>query len=222
MASSTDICNLALKLLKSGLEISNVDTEQTTTAKTCRAFYAIKRDELLAWRPWGFNKTTAQLVEVDTNPTPVWAFSYQVPTNCAFVRRILGVTVNFVGSLDFQTPTSSALVEVGSLYAPFTDNPQTAVAFEVVGDLIYTNQPNAQAEYSMLAVPEGSWPPKFVLAMAYAMAGVLAPTLMDGDMMGAGQRCEATSNRLLNEMAAAELNQRYRPPPLAEWNQPSL
>lgn len=203
-------------LLKSGLTITNLSTEQTTTAKTCRAFYEIKRDELLTWRPWNFNKITAQGVVVEQNPNPVWAFSYQKPSDCLLMRRILGVSSNTVGTLSFSVPANS-LIEVGSLYAPQTDSQYSAVPFEVAENLVFTNQPNALFEYSQSGTAEGTWPPKFVMALAYALAAMLAPTLTDGDPFQLGARCQGESNRLLNEMAAQNLNERYRPPNLSEF-----
>lgn len=216
MPSSTDVCNTALAFLKSGLQITNVDTEQTTTARNCRLLYPLKRDELLTWRPWNWTKVTAQGVVVEQNPNPVWAFSYQKPSDCFLMRRILGVSSNTVGTLSFSVPANS-LIEVGSLYAPQTDSQYSAVPFEVAEGLVFTNQPNAIFEYSQSGIPEGQWPAKFVLALAYALASVLAPTLTDGDPFGLGARCAGESNRLLNEMAAQNLNERYRPPNLSEF-----
>lgn len=207
---------MALALLKSNLQISSLDTEQTAVAKVCRLFYATKRDELVAYRPWNWNKITEQAVVVEQNPNPVWAFSYQKPSTCLFMRRILSVSTNVVGTLTFNVP-SNALIEVGSLYSPYTDTQQSAISFEVAGNLVYTNQPNAMFEFSQRNISEGYWPEKFVLCMAYSLAGIVAPTLTDGDPTGTGLRCEATAKRLLDEMAAANANERMRIQPESEF-----
>src|ERR1700690_1379973 len=124
MASSTDIVNLALSLVKSNLQITNLPTENSAVEKLARLWYAIKRDELLTSRPWSFCKVTAQLVLVTANPNPVWAFSYVLPGDCLFPRRILGVTTNVTGTLSFNLPSNS-LIDIGNAYAPQVDNPQS-------------------------------------------------------------------------------------------------
>lgn len=215
MPSSTDIVNLALSLLKSNLQITNLSTEPGAIGKLARLWYPIKRDELLTSRPWSFCKKTFQLVQVATNPTPVWAFSYQEPTDCLFPRRILGVTTNVVGTLSFNLPSNS-LTDIGNLYAPQVDTPQSAIPFEVAQGLIFTNQMNAILEYTQQVLSEGSYPPKFTLALAYSLAAEMAPTLTDGDPFGIGSKMESKAKQKYNEAAAEDLNAKVSFQPDAE------
>lgn len=215
MASKTDIVNIALARLKQNLQITNLDTDFTSVGKLARLLYPLKLDELQSIRPWNFNKTTATLVQVAQNPTPVWAFSYAYPSDCLFLRRILSVIANSVGTLSFQQP-SNAIIEMGTVYAPQMDNRQSVVPFEIVNGLIYTNQTNAQAEYTYRNTDEGTWPSSFVTAMSYALAADFAPTLTDGDPYGLTGKMMQLAQAALNSASQQDGNQAVQISPDAE------
>lgn len=210
--------NLALLHLGAGLQITSLTTEQTSVAKSARMIYNIKRDELQAARPWNFNKFTAQLVLVTTAPNPVWAFAYQYPSDCLFARRILGTMTSVVGTPQFQLP-ANAITNVGNMYAPQVDTASTAVKFEVAEGQIFTNQANAILVYSQRNTNEDSWPQRFVWAMSYAIASVLAPSLTNGDPFGLGPKMAAMAEKTLKEAAREQANERLQIQPPSEFEE---
>lgn len=86
MASSVDICNLALSRVAQDQIISLSDDSQN--ARVCNSFYAQTLDEVLQSNPWRFAVRTQQLSRLSTNPVTVWAYQYQLPENCLRVLKL--------------------------------------------------------------------------------------------------------------------------------------
>lgn len=214
MASKTDICNMALSHLKSGIEITNVVTEQSQAAKACRRYYDTIRDEFQSSFAWNFNKKTAALTWVADNPTTVWSFSYTYPTDCLFARRIASVTVDAQDS--FAAPVN-AIAVIGNTTTPVQDTQNSAIPFEVAGTLIYTNMPSAILEYSYRNDDETTWPAKVSIAMSYALASYIAPRMTDGDPFNMVEKMMALAEKKLNEAKAASGNERLRIQPDSEF-----
>lgn len=214
MASKTDVCNMALSNLKSGIEITNIVTEQSQAAKACRRYYDTIRDEFQSSFAWNFNKKTADLTLVETNPTFVWSFSYTYPTDCLFARRIVSVATDDTTS--FTIP-SNALVVIGQTNTPVQDTQNSAIPFEVAGTLIYTNMPSAKLEYSYRHQDEATWPAEISIAMSYALASYIAPRMTDGDPFNMVEKMMALAEKKLNAAKASNGNERMRIQPDSEF-----
>ena len=213
--SATDISNLALQLVRGNLKLNNLNTDTSAAAKLLQVVYPLKQAELLRARPWTFTKAQATLVPLATNPNPVWAFSYTPPTDMLYPRRILGVTQNILLSQAFS-PIGNIITDVGTLYAPQTDNNNSIVRFEMMEGVLFTNMPNAILEYSQNVLTESSYPPKFVWALAYAVAAEIAPSLSAGDPFQMAPKLASESKRRFDECAAEEGNQKVWFTPDAE------
>lgn len=166
MASSTQICNLALAHLGVGKSIANLQTEQSEEANACRRFYDVSLERTLRDFPWPFSKRYQALELVAENPMDSYKFAYRYPTGCVRIHRIDSTIRN--------------------------DNRQSRVHFTIGGDssgqLIYTDQEQAKIWFSFLDTDPEKYPADFTLALSFLIAHYIAPTLTAGDPFKVGER----------------------------------
>jgi len=87
--SEVAICNLALQDLGRGLMITALD-ENSQAARACRLRYPYARDACLRAYDWNFAAARASLPALAAAPAFRFAHAYQLPTDCLFVREVLG------------------------------------------------------------------------------------------------------------------------------------
>lgn len=166
MASSTEICNLALSHLGVGKEIAALETERSQEASACRRFFDLARDEALRDFAWPFATKIIALGLVEEEPNDEWNYAYRYPTDCLNLRRILSGTRN--------------------------DTRQTRVPHRIARDdsgrLIYTDTENAEAEYTILVDDPEQYPPDFTMALSLLIASYIAPRVTGGDPFKMGDR----------------------------------
>ncbi len=164
--SDTAICNLALSHLGINKEIANLDTERTTEAAACRRFFEQLRDQTLRDFPWTFATKIRTLSLVEEDPNDEWSFSYQVPNDCLKARRILSGIRN--------------------------DTRQSRVPYKIVkgssGLLIYTDQEDADLEYTVQEEDVSQFPADFIMALSLRIAAYIAPRVTGGDPFKLGDR----------------------------------
>lgn len=165
-SSTTEIANLSLSHLGIGKEIGNLDTERSEEAAACRRFYDTARDATLRDFPWPRFTKFVTLALVETNPTDEWVFSYRYPSDCLELRRVLSGIRN-------DSRQSRVPYKIGQ---------------DVTGHLIYTDQADAQVEYTALISTVERYPSDFVLAFSFRLASLVAPRLTGGDPFKVGQR----------------------------------
>ncbi len=78
VASSEDICNLALDHLKQGL-VTSITAPTTNTEKVCARWYDTTRRALLRKHTWNFAKSRKSISRNVTAPTFGWADAYDLP-----------------------------------------------------------------------------------------------------------------------------------------------
>lgn len=158
MASKTQIGNIMLARIGSAKQVANVETEQRVEARTIRLFFEDDRKFVLRGFPWPFATSYATLNLVSGSSTsPVnydWIYAYRMPSDCLYVRRI--VTVN--GRKETNPP-------------PFR------VGRDEQGKLIYTNETDAQIEYTADVDDPEEFDPLFVSAFAWKIGAGCAPSL---------------------------------------------
>ena len=181
MASSTEICNLALSHLNIGKEIAALSTEQSQEASACRRFYEHALDAALRDFAWPFATTIAAVGLIEANPNDEWAYSYRYPTDCVKIRRVLS------GLRDDNRQTRS----------------QYKIARDSSGLLFYSDQENAVIEYTAREDDPEKYPSDFVLAFSFRLAAYIAPRLTKGDPFKLGANA-LQMYRL--EMSAAQAN----------------
>lgn len=166
MASKTEIANLACSHLGIGVEIADLDTESSAEAMACRRFYEQSRQQTLRDFPWPSATKTVSLGLVENNPTTEWECSYTYPSDCLFFRRVL------------------------SAYRQ--DTKQTEVPYRIIrgasSRVIYTDESNAVAEYTVDETDEGRFSPDLAMAISLRLAAYIAPRVTAGDPFKLGDR----------------------------------
>jgi hypothetical protein len=155
MASQVQICNMALSHLGQGKAIANLDTENSEAAAACRTFYDICLEATLRDFDWPFASKTRALSLIEENPNDEWRYSYRYPTDCLKFRRILS--------------------------GQRTDTPDTRVVYKISQDsaglILFTDQEDAECEYTVNVTNPALFPSDFVIALSYRLASMLQPRL---------------------------------------------
>lgn len=166
MASQVEIINLALSHIGVGKEISSLETERSEEAAAGRRFYDICRDVVLEAAEWPFTRKIATIALVQAEPNTEWAYSYRYPTDCLHIRRVLSGLRN----------------DTRQSRAPYL------LAQDSSGTLIYTDEDDAQMEYTAKSDNPQFYPSDFVMAFSLYLAVYIAPRLTAGDQFKLGQR----------------------------------
>ena len=96
---------------------------------------------------------------IESNPSDEWLYSYRYPSDCISLRRIVSTARR--------------------------DTLQTRLPFKILKDsvskIIYTDQENAQVEYTEMVTDPKFFSPEFVIALSFKLAHYIAPRLTKGD-----------------------------------------
>ena len=155
MASSVDICNMALGHLGAKSEVVSINPpDGSVGADYCARYFGHAVSLALEREDWGFARKRVALGQI-TNPTTVWAYAYALPSDCIKARKILTDS-----PANYEQDTEPFIVEGGSIYT----NKADAV-------LLYTWQVDNVARFT----------PGFVLAVSYELAALLAGPVLRGN-----------------------------------------
>jgi hypothetical protein len=187
--SKTAIANLALGHLNHSVEISDLDSENSAEARVCRRYFDTARDELLRDFKWPFATEFAELQVLETDPTSEWAYSYQLPSDCLFMRRILSGTRNDTESTEVKYRRVGRAIYTD--YATTNDEEQTVIEIE------YTKEMESTSTYD----------PDFAMALSFRLAAYIAPSLTGGDVSKLGQRTKEFYLISVNRAKATALNE---------------
>ncbi len=163
-AAKTTVCNQALSHLGTGLTIANIESDQSEAARACRTFFDDCVEACLRDGHWPFANKTVSLSlvtssEDDSHPTEEWDYSYRMPSDCLFFRRIPSGSRN--DSRKSRIPTK--------------------LSRDDGGQLIFCDIENAKGEYTMKLMNPGYWPADFRLAVSFRLAHYIAPRVTKGD-----------------------------------------
>ncbi len=185
MESDVAIANTAL--LRIGVsQLINDLTESTPVADAVNTVFASVRNRVLRAILWPFARKDAALALVAEDPTSEWAFSYRYPSDCVYLRRIYS-------GLYRNDPRRSQV--------PYH------VASDDTGLLIYTDQADAEMEYTRRVVDPVLMPDDFASCFAWLLASEIAiPLARDA---GRDYRKEALAQYAaeLHQAAASGLNE---------------
>lgn len=147
MASTVDICNLAL--LKVGAARITSLLDNTPQAKELNAIYAMKRDSELSLHPWTFAIKRAKIPAESTAPITQWARKFPLPADYLRLVQVGEVDAfydsGYFGALfdveagcvvsNEASPLSiryvSRITEPGLFHALFVESFACALAMEV-------------------------------------------------------------------------------------------
>lgn len=164
MASSTEIANLALAHLGTGKQIASL-TERSAEAAACKKFFETARKATLRDFKWPIATKIAALGLVtedgDTgHPTDEYQYSYRLPSDCLFARRILSGTRN---------DTTSTRIHYRLIH-------------DAAGPLILTDKEDAELEYTVNHDDYEHYTPDMIMALSYRLAAYIAPLVSKGDV----------------------------------------
>ena len=181
MASTTDICNLAVAHFGGDARISSIDPPDSAEAEHCQRFYPVARDELLEYHPWTFASKRATLAQLVGDRLD-FAYRYTLPADCLRPRLLL--------------PDG------------YTDEMDEAagVVFTREGDSVYCDAANATLVYTFKLTNTTKFSPTFVTALSFLLASyIIGPIVKDAS--GRSQRAmRATAEMEMKRAAASDAN----------------
>jgi hypothetical protein len=175
--SKTEIANMALSHIRIASEVSDLTTERSQEANTINRFWDVAREKILRKHDWPFATKFVALGLVSEDPTDEWRYSYQYPSDCLLIRRILSGARN-----DSRNSRESYKIVKGAS-----------------GREIYTDREDAEIEYTVDETDMNQWPADLVLAMSYYLASLIAAPLTAGDPLKLGMQALALYNEHINE-----------------------
>jgi hypothetical protein len=159
---------MALSHIGSEARVSSISPpDGSTEAGHCAMFYDLARTELLEPGNWAFSLKRAALAGV-TNPSGAWAYAYAKPSNCLRALRILRPSI------------AAAVLTRNLAFEPHTDD-RGGAAFDVEGDVILTNEPDAVLLYVQDVTDSTKFPASFTSALSYLLASYLAGPIIKGN-----------------------------------------
>lgn len=190
--SDAAICNRALGRIGQSGNLASL-AESNEAARACNVVFPQARAELLQAFAWPFALRRANLVEVGEETHDGWAFTYALPSDCLFARRI------WSGARD---PILAERVE----FAIEHDATRGRI---LLCDLEATADDPVVLSYTAEITNPILFPPLFVDALAWLVAQELAMWLKVDPALGrmAGEKYELARQRA----AAVALNEAARP-----------
>ena len=185
MATKTEICNIAISNLGVGKEIQDFNTENSEEANACRRYFDTLLEATLRDFPWPFATKIISLGLIEEQPTDEWDYSYQYPSDCLKARRVISGVRN--------------------------DSRQSRAPYRILhndsGRIIYTDQREAQLEYTALLTDPVYFSPDFVIAFAWRLSSYIAPRLAKGDPFGLRQQSMQMYDAEISRARTASANE---------------
>jgi len=167
--SKTAICNLALTHLNQGIEINDLEQDETAAARAFRRVYDTALGATLQAFEWPFASKQAGLALVtDDVAGGEWAYAYAYPVDCLHFRRILGLSK--AHSIPHDGSGGG-----GRVPYKFSQLPGAQAGADV--KVILTNQSEAVGEWTKRETDPSRYPDDFMLALSFHLAYLVAPRL---------------------------------------------
>lgn len=196
MATKTEISNMAISHLGTGMTIANLETESSEEAEACRTFFDTALDSTLREFDWPFARVFKELSLVKEAPTPEWGFAYRYPSDCKMIRKILSGVRN--DTRESQVPY--------------------VIAKDAAGRLILADVADPVARYTEAIKDLSLCTSDFVMALSFKLAMYIAPKLTAGDPYKMKQEMQASYLAEISSAKALALNEEKREiPPESEF-----
>lgn len=167
MASVVQICNMALSHIGSEARVSSISPpDGSVEAGHCATFFDQARTELIEPGNWRFVLKRAALAQV-TNSSNTWAYAYALPSDCLAPKRVLRIM-----------STLTVFTQDDARYSP---NDQDSADYDMEGDVLYTNEPDATLLYVRDITDTTKYTPSFTSALSYLLASYLAGPIVKGN-----------------------------------------
>lgn len=184
MTSEVEIYNIALGNIGAQQVVAST-TESSNEARACKRFYEFARNEALRALPWPFATRHITLALVEESPNTQWAYSYRYPSDCEKIRRVIP------SDITVDTNYRDAWV----------------VASDDAGKLIFSNQINAQVEYTHRISDPTLFDSLFIDALGWLLATKIAPSLSGNQATAIINRADAKYITARNQAEAEALNE---------------
>lgn len=181
MPSKVQIANIALTTYLGKGRINGLD-DKSPAAQAIEIHYDEARRELLSEWPWSFAMRFDALALMATNDRPEWAHQYALPPK---ILRLSWVN---------DAEAAKAAMECRRAH----DTPRLVQA-----GYLYSDLPNAHAEYLADVDDPTVYPPKFTQALAALLAHRI--TMMLTETASKSQAALDAYDRLLDEAKVADL-----------------
>lgn len=206
MASPVDIVNLGLAHIGAEAQVSAIDPpDGSVEAGYGARFYPLVRKEIIDATGMGFAVKRVALAEV-TNPSTVWLYAYALPSDCINALRVLQLAFISAASLlalfDAPSEFQSDILLIDNL---FTERGSSD--FEIEGQTLLTNEPDAVLKYTADVVDSTKFPPMMVMAFGMLMASYLAGPIIKGtEGMQIGAKWREAAYTALGRAQASDAN----------------
>jgi hypothetical protein len=158
---------MALSHIGSEARVSSISPpDGSVEAGHCADFYDMARTELLEPGNWNFALKRVLLAQT-TNLSTAWAYAYVKPSDCQRALRVL-------------RPNTAVTVFTQDTVSAHTDDRDSA-AFDIEGDVLYSNEPDAVLIYTRDVVDTNRFPATFTSALSYLLAAYLAGPIIKGN-----------------------------------------
>ena len=157
MASKTEIANMAVRFCGIGYAIGDIETEESSEARSIRAFFDTALREFLEEQWWTWATKFATLALVTNNPSVHWAYAYQVPEDCVCAREIQNPAIKITHNID---------------RVPFRI--VDGVTHSQAGRVLYCDIANPVLEYTYLLTDVSKLPGAATIALGHLLAHYIA------------------------------------------------
>lgn len=89
MPTKTELCNIALSNLGETILISDIETDQSASAKKCRTFLSMAIQGSMADFPWSFARGVKDLALLSGEESEQYEYVYSYPQDCLEPRSIV-------------------------------------------------------------------------------------------------------------------------------------
>jgi hypothetical protein len=196
MASVAQICNMALSHIGSDARVSSISPpDGSVEAGHCATFYDQARTELLEPGNWAFSLKRQALAEIP-NVSTAWAHAYTKPSDCLAPKRVLraGTTLTVFTQDD----------------AEFNPNDQSGADYDIEGDVLYTNKPDAVLVYVRDVTDTTKFTASFNASLSYLLGAYVAGPIVKGNeglKLGDAMRQRAMALADISSTASANASQ---------------
>lgn len=185
MASSVDICNLALGRLGIDQNLNSLD-QNTRNARMCRKFYDPLRKSVLREHDWIFAEAIVSLALASDEEHPDYEFAYGYPSNCLKAKRI--INVNGKAVLDYEVSLSASGTK----------------------KILYTNVESAQLAYTVDITDANVFDDNFIDALAWRITAELAVPIKGSP--STGQYSQEQYTKILSKAKVVDRSEGHTKP----------
>ena len=211
--TQVSIANLALSRIGSTQIVTSLfppDGSQGSIQSSL--WYDFCRQDILHEFPWPWARKYGVLNLVQTTPNEAWTYSYRMPSDSLFIRRLTRTPSNVVNGAynsNINWPTYDRS-DVNSAPPPFQ------VGSDATGQLIFTDLQYASLEYTYDAVDTTQFPVEFTNLLCWRLAVELSHSMANSPEKAAWANKQYENEKW--KCAAHAMNEEQNTHPFYTWD----